>query len=234
MIEAGFYLLLNSDTRVEPGAISILLKAMAAHPEVGLIDPRLQEPSGEAQVSCFRYRSPMSEFLAAARTGSLSKLFKRFEVPLPVSDVPIEPQWISFACVLIRRQVIDQIGPLDEGYFMYTEDVDYCRRTRQSGWRILYEPRAKVTHLQSGSSSLKSAIYARQRLPRYYYASRSRYFGKFYGGSVGLCLTNLLWITGRLISLMREVLGTKQPHLCANTARDIWTNWLHPMHTDAP
>lgn len=227
-LTADAYLLLNSDTIVRTGAIQSLLDAMESHPKAGLISPRLEWLDGTPQISCFRDRSPVSEVIASAQTGPITKLLQRYDVPIPVSDTPIEPEWTSFACVLIRREVIEQIGLMDEGYFMYRDDNDYCRRAREAGWQILHWPHAKVVHLRGGSGSVKSDMVQRKRPPNYWYASRSRYFAKFYG-KIGLWVANLLWLTGRSISLAREVVGNKKPHTCEYTAQDIWTNWLDPM-----
>ena len=225
---ADAYLLLNSDTIVRPGAIKSLLEAMQAHPEAGLISPRLEWPDGTPQISCFRYHSPVSELIASAATGPITKLLKNYDVPIPVSDTPIEPHWTSFACVLIRREVIEQIGLMDEGYFMYFDDVDYCRRARNAGWKILHWPQARVVHLRGGSGSVKADLAARKRPKSYLYASRSRYFTKFYG-PFGLLLANLFWLAGRTISLGRELVGNKQPHTCEFATQDIWMNWYKPM-----
>lgn len=228
-VDARAYLLLNSDTIVRPGAIAGLLAALDAHPEAGLIGPRLEWPDGRPQISCFRFPSPASELIAAARTGPVTSLLRAFDVPIQVADEPFEPQWVSFACVLVRRAVIDQIGPMDEGYFMYFEDIDYCRRARQAGWRVLSWPEAHVVHLRGGSSPVKEEMAARKRPRPYLYASRTRYFAKFHGGFRGVFLANLLWYAGRLVSLSREVVGTKAPHTCEAEARDLWTNWRSPL-----
>ena len=225
---ADAYLLLNSDTIVRPGAIKSLLEAMQAHPEAGLVSPRLEWSDSTPQISCFQYHSPFSELIASAATGPITKLLKNYDVPIPVSDTPIEPDWTSFACVLIRREVIEQIGLMDEGYFMYFDDIDYCRRARNAGWKILHYPQARVVHLRGGSGSVKADLAARKRPKFYLYASRSRYFAKFYG-PFGLFLANLFWLTGRTISLARELVGNKKPHTCEYEAQDIWMNWYQPM-----
>ncbi len=222
------YLLLNSDTIVRPGAISSLRKAMQANPEAGLISPRLEWPDDTPQISCFRYHSLVSEVIDAAQTGLITKLLKSYDMPIPVSDTPIEPQWTSFACVLIRREVIEQIGLMDEGYFMYYDDVDYCRTASNAGWKILHWPEARVVHLRGGSGKVKEAIAARKRPRSYLYASRTRYFTKFYG-PVGVLIANLFWLAGRAISLGRELVGNKDPHTCEYTAQDNWMNWRNPM-----
>jgi N-acetylglucosaminyl-diphospho-decaprenol L-rhamnosyltransferase len=232
-IDAEAYLLLNSDTLVRPGSLDTLKKVLQERPDAGIIGPRLEWPDGTSQISCFRHRSPLSETIASAATGPITKLLKSFDVPLPVSDTPIEPDWLSFACVLIRRQVVDRIGLMDEGYFMYREDNDYCRRAQDAGWRILYWPQARVVHLRGGSGPVKAAISTRKRPPQYLYASRSRYFAKFYG-KTGLWAANFLWLAGRSFSLAREWVGNKPPHTCDREAIDIWTNWLEPMKNDSP
>ena len=227
-VQAEAYLLLNSDTIVRPGAIKSLLEAMQEHTQAGLISPRLEWQDGTPQISCFRYHSPFSELIDAAATGPITKLLNKYDVPIPVSDTPMEPQWTSFACVLIRHEVIEQIGLMDEEYFMYFDDVDYCRSARNAGWKILHWPQARVVHLRGGSGSVKADLAARKRPKPYLYASRARYFTKFYG-PIGSWIANLFWLVGRCISLSRELIKNKEPHTCEYEARDIWINWWKPM-----
>lgn len=228
-VDAEYYLLLNSDARVCTCALSTLVEYADAHPEAGLVGPELQHPDGAAQISCFRYRSPVSEMLSAAGTGVIDRIFRRWIVAIPLEDERASPQWVSFACILIRRAVIERIGAMDDGYFMYFEDIDFARRARRAGWEVRYVPSAHVTHLRGGTSSVKAAIRERKRIPKYYYEARSRYFAKFYGGAIGLWCTNLMWLVGRTIAFSRELVGNKEPHTCAQEWRDIWTNALHPQ-----
>ena len=228
-VEAEHYLLLNSDTIVRPGALAALLAAMHANPSAGLVGPRLEDPDATPQESCFRFHTPWSELMAAAATGPISSLLRRYQVAQPASPVPCEAPWISFACVMIRARVIAEIGPLDEGFFMYFEDMDYCRRAWETGWRVRYEPAARVVHLRGGSSPVKQAFAERRRVPRYFFAARSRYFAKHYGGVLGVLLANCAWLAGRAVSLARELVGNKQPHTAERHARDLWTGWLRPL-----
>lgn len=228
-VDAHNYLLFNSDARATPGCIGEMLTALEQHPDVGAIGPRLQDPDGTPQISCFRSRTPITEFLDAAGTSVLDRIFAKRLVPMGVFDEPMEPQWESFACIMIRRAVIEQIGPMDDQYFMYFEDMDYSRQMRNGGWKILHWPAAKVVHLRGGSSSVKAAMKARRRVPKYYYEARSRYYAKFYGGTFGLWMTNCLWLLGRAIAWLRETVGRKTPDVCEREALDNWTNWLMPM-----
>jgi GT2 family glycosyltransferase len=223
-VDASYYLLLNSDTIVRERAIPTLLTEMHRHPGVGIAGPRLESPDATPQVSCFRDFTPVSELLSAAKTGPLTQFLDAFDVPLPVSKEAIEADWVSFACAMIRREVIEKIGLLDEGYFMYFEDSDYCRAARAAGFRIRYFPRARVVHLRGGTApDPKYLPPSLGRAPRYFYASRARYFRKGYG-VVGFCLANAFWQIGRSVSLGRELVGRKPPHTSQKAWLDNWTD----------
>lgn len=218
-VDADFYLLLNSDAQLRPGALAALLAAAAARPDAGLLGPRIEDAAGVAQMSTFVDHSPASELIRGAATGPLSRLLRRWDVGQ--AEPSGEPDWLSFACVMIRRAVVETAGLLDEGYFLYYEDCDYCRRARRAGWKHAYVPEARALHLHGASSSLPAALSRRERAPAYLYDSRARYFTKFYGRS-GLWLANALWTLGRTLSLTRERLGRKPPHTSDREWLDIW------------
>ena len=219
---ARAYLLLNSDTLVRPGAVDSLWDALQSDARIGIVGPRLQWPDDAPQISCFRFQSPWSELIAGSATGPLRRILSRWEVPIPVSDTPFAPDWTTFAAVMIRGEAIREVGLLDEGFFMYYEDADYCRRVHSAGWKVWHDPRAKVVHLRGGTSPVKSLTLARQRRPDYYYASRSRYFRNAYG-SAGLVAANLFWTLGRGVSWLRETFGSKPPHTVERELLDIWS-----------
>lgn len=226
--DAAHILLLNSDTLMRPGALKAMLGAAARTPDAGLIAPRLEDEDGAAQISCFRFQSPMSEFLSAAETAPLDRLFRGAIVPIPVSDHAIYCDWASFACVLIKREALDAVGPMDEGYFMYFEDADYCRALKKHGWRVLYDPSAHVVHLRGGSSPVKASMQAKKRPPAYYYAARTRYFRKSFG-PFGHILANIAWLLGRGVARLRALLGKPAPMLCESQGADQWMNWRTPL-----
>ena len=222
------YLLTNSDTIIRRGALKALADALTRSPKIGLVGPRLEWPSGEVQASCFRAISPVRELSAAAKTGVLSR-FLRGDLPIPMdpnNGAGSEAvEWISFACVLLRAEAFADIGQMDEGFFMYYEDVDYSCRARAAGWQIAYAPEARVVHLRGGRTPQEFAQEERKRRPRFYYQSRSRYLAKYYGRT-GPLRANLCWTLGRGISLLRELTSRKPPHTVANEAVDIWTGSL--------
>ena len=229
-IDAQYYWLTNSDTLCRPGCVERMLEALEKNPKSGLIAPRLEWPDATPQISCFRYPSPWSELIDAAATGPITKLLCRWDVPIAVEDVASEPQWVSFASVLIRKETLEDIGLMDEEYFMYYEDVDYCRRAKSANWQITYVPEARVVHLRGGSSPVKKLTAERKRRPAYYYHSRARYLAKFYGRS-GLWVANTAWQFGYVIARCREIVGHKRPHTCRRQWLDNWTNWLRPTAT---
>jgi N-acetylglucosaminyl-diphospho-decaprenol L-rhamnosyltransferase len=222
------YLLTNSDTIVRPGALRLLCDVLSRGPKIGLVGPRLEWPSGEFQASCFRAISPGRELASAAKTGVFSRLVGG-DVPIPMDanngSHAEAVEWISFACVLIRAEAFAAIGPMDEGFFMYFEDVDYGRRANGSGWQIAYEPEARVVHLRGGRTPAEFDLEERKRRPGFYYESRSRYLAKYYGRT-GPLRANVCWTLGRGISLARELAARKATHVAAGEAGDIWTGAL--------
>lgn len=225
-MNADYYMLLNSDTLARPNVLQKLLKTADENPGAGLIMPRLEWPDEKPQISCFRFPSPFSELMGAAGTGIVTRLFRKYIIAIPVKDTLSYPPWASFACVMIRQELINQIGVLDDDYFMYFEDTDYCFFTRQAGWEIIHEPSARIVHLRGGSSSVKASFKNKTRVPAYYMAARSRYFYRT-GGRTTLFIANLAWHAGRSVSKLREILGHSKM-VSEKQARDIWINWKTP------
>lgn len=226
--DAEYYLLFNSDAVLRPGFLHTILAAADARPDIGLFAPRIDYDTGEQQVSCFRFHSPASELSRGAASGPVSRALRRYEVPL---DLPPEEgaiEWASFACILLRGRMVQDAGPMDTGYFLYFEDVEYCWRARKAGWRIAWVPEARAVHFRGGSGPVKSLERARKRLPPYYYASRTRMFFQFYGWT-GLLLANLGWTVGRVLAQTRRLFGKPVPRASAREGRDIWTNFLSPL-----
>lgn len=227
--DAEFYLLLNSDTLLREGALKQLVQTMSSELQVGLLSPRLEWPDARPQESCFRYHRPISQLIDGARTGPVTRLLHRYNVAVRVSEERSFPEWTSFACVMIRRDVFEQVGLLDDGFFMYFEDVEFCFRARQAGYEIMQEPTARVVHLRGGSSPVKSLARLRKRLPRYFYESRTRYFYKLYGRT-GLLAANSCWALGWSISSLRAVVQKSyRSPACEAEWRDIWVNFWAPM-----
>ena len=220
-VDARAYFLLNSDTLVLPGASERLWQTMQKDDGIGITSPRLEFPDGSPQISCFRLHTPWSEVIQGSQIGLVRRLLSHWDIPIPVSDHVSEPSWTSFAAVMIKRELIDAVGPLDEGYFMYYEDVDFCRRAGEAGWRIVNDPAAHVVHLRGGTSPVKRLKNARKRRPRYYYASRARYFERAYG-PMGPLVANACWTFGRAIGELPRLVGRPRVHTVESEVIDTW------------
>ena len=227
LIDASGYVLLNSDTLVRPRAMASLREAMRRRPDAGVIGAGMLTAGGQRDWSVFRVPTPLSELVRAANNGPVTRLLRRHDLLLPMPEQPVEAGWVGFACALIRREVLESVGMLDDGFFMYFEDVDFCRRAAAGGWKILHWPEAKVVHLQGASSQVTQPGGRRRRAPRYYYEARARYFAKFYGRA-GLWLANACWHLGRLVSIPRELLG-RAPLYRDRESADIWINAKEPL-----
>ena len=225
---ADYFLILNSDAIVRPDFFEKILDQAELEPEYGLFAPRIDYDDGGQQISCFRFPTPTSEIIRGAESNPVTRLLGKRRVALEMPPNPDQIQWASFACILLRAEMVAQVGPMDEGYFLYFEDVEYCWRARQAGWHIRYVPEARAVHFRGGSGPVKSLAKAKKRLPAYYYASRTRIFYQMYGTG-GLLLANLGWLVGRTIAAMRVLAGKNIPASNQQEYRDIWINVFSPL-----
>lgn len=228
---ASHVLILNSDAEVRPGCLRALLDAAAADQQAGILAPRLEWPDGTVQVSCFRLPGPTSELIRGAESGPLTRVLAHRVVALGTEPEAAEIGWVSFACVLVRRTMVEAIGPMDEGFFLYFEDTEYCWRAARAGWRIRHIPRARVIHHRGGSAPVKRLAAAGRRLPPYYYASRTRCMRLLHGRG-GPLAANLAWTFGRALAQLRPLAGRPVPAIPERQARDIWINLSDPLGAD--
>ena len=148
-----FVLLLNPDTVVRPDAIPLLMRELAAYPEAAAAGPRLVDEQGVAELSFGWTMSPLGEarqkIARAVYRGDVAPFASRVEA---WTRSPGERDWLSGACLLVRRVDLERVGLLDERYFMYTEDVDLCTSLRRQGRTIRFVPGAEVIHLRGRSA----------------------------------------------------------------------------------
>jgi len=148
-----FVLLLNPDTVVLPGALETLTAFLQAHPRVGLVSPRLLNPDGTTQTAAFRFPTLTMSLLEVFPPGEVlpGRLYNSWwHGRYPQEQNGVEPFPIDHplgACMLVRSSTIAQVGLLDENYFMYSEEIEWCRRIRQAGWAIWQQPHARVVHV---------------------------------------------------------------------------------------
>jgi GT2 family glycosyltransferase len=200
-----YVLLLNPDTVVRRGAIGKLVDFMERNPRAGIVGSRLEDPDGTAQVSAFNFPTVLSELEGSARLGVVTRLLRRFMIAPPVRDGAHRCDWVAGACMLIRREVFRDVGLLDEKYFMYYEEVDFCLRAARAGWECWYEPAARVVHLVGQSSGVTDTKKPPRRLPGYWFESRQRYFRKNHGSAYAVA-ADFAWFVGRCIHVVARTL----------------------------
>jgi GT2 family glycosyltransferase len=226
-----YFLLLNPDTLVRPRAFTTLRHFLETHPDAACVGPRLEYPDATPQLSAFGDHTPLSELLRGANIGLLAKLLKRWEVYGHIHNTPHRADWLAGACVLLRASVFDQIGLLDDGFFMYYEEADFFRRARKHGLHAWYQPAAHVVHLVGQSSGVTQHS-AAKRLPAYWFESRHRYFRKHYG-YLGTLAADTAWLTGHLLMRLRRLFtGVSHSAVAHAETRDLLRHTarhlLHP------
>ncbi|MFN3372949.1 MAG: glycosyltransferase family 2 protein [Chloroflexus sp.] len=171
-----YVFLLNSDTIAQPESITRLVHFLDAHPEVGVVGPQLLNADGSLQPSWAMFPNLLTEL-----TGK--KIRWRRQYPTKDGATAYATDWLDGAALLLRREVIKQVGLLDESYFMYTEEVDWCYRIKRAGWQICYLPSSSIIHF-GGQSSKQAATRMKAEL----YFSKLRFFAKHYGQTATLLL----------------------------------------------
>ncbi|MDW8319305.1 MAG: glycosyltransferase family 2 protein [Anaerolineae bacterium] len=167
--------LLNPDTVVHPGALEALVAFMDEHPAAAACGPRLLNADGTLQHACHPMLTPGRELW---RLLFLERLWPCATYPMERWDTttPRPVEVIKGACLVLRRAALDQVGLLDERYFVYTEEVDLCYRLARAGWSLWYVPAAVVTHFGGGSSrQAEEAMYLQL------YRSKVQFYRKFGG-----------------------------------------------------
>jgi len=190
-----FVWFLNPDTYVRPGACTALLDFLDAHPDVGIVGSRLEDPDETGQASRYRFPSIASEFEAGFRLGLISRLLSDRIVATPLVDHDHETGWVAGASMMVRKAVFDDVGLMDDEYFLYFEETDFCLAAKHAGWRCWYVPHSRVVHLVGQSTGVTVRNAPPQRLPRYWLASRRRYFTKNHGRIATLC-ADIAWTVG--------------------------------------
>lgn len=176
-----FALLLNPDTIVGEEAIDKMVEFMKENDDVGILGPKIINPDGSLQASAFSYPTLIDDIILGFRsnlffTGKfISHYHSRF-YHLP--DHPFRVDWVSGACLMIRKKTIEDIGLLDERLFLFAEDLDWCLRAKNGGWKVIYFPRACIVHYggQSTKKNLQMKIWSFY-FKRFYFAKKYR--GRF-------------------------------------------------------
>ena len=209
-VKAEYLWLLNPDTVVRPRALKHLVEFLDAHPDAGIAGSRLEDPDGTVQRSAFRFPGVLSELEGGTRLGPVSKLLSRHAVAPPACPPDAEPyavDWMAGASLLCRREVFERAGFMDEGYFMYYEEVAFCRQAARAGFGRWYVPQSRVVHLVGQASGVTTKG-ATKRRPTYWFDSRRRYMLTQLG-PLRATLADACWLGGFASWRLRRVLQRK-------------------------
>lgn len=174
--QGRYILLLNSDAVLMPGAVQSMVTFMESHPRVGAVGAQLLNPDGTFQASFADFPSIVGELLLLTKLAKLVYSPNYPSHPYEQSQDERVVDWVFGACLMVRRSAVDEVGPLDEDFFMYAEEADWCHRMRKRGWLVYYLPGAKVIHWWGQSASREP-----ERRRSQLYRSKCLYIRKHHG-----------------------------------------------------
>jgi N-acetylglucosaminyl-diphospho-decaprenol L-rhamnosyltransferase len=222
--EAGrsrYVMLLNPDTVVPEGALAAMVAYADAHPDAGVIGPRLLLPDGSLDKACRRgFPTPAVSFY---RLSGLSRIFKRsprlnrYNMEYLDERREAEVDAVVGACMLMRGEALRQVGLLDEVFFMYGEDLDWCLRFKQAGWRVMYFPDVIVHHVKRAAS--RRSAKAQYEFDRAMWLFYKKHYRAAQSGLVDLLVRIGLGLRGGR-ALWREMNGTNGTNASATAADD--------------
>lgn len=200
MATGDYLLLLNPDTELIGGAIQEMVRYADMHPEVGVVGPQLLNSDGSLQSSRRRFPTRATAFLESTvlqRWFPNHSALRAYYVLDRGDDQTQEVDWVVGAGLLVRTAATRQVGSMDEGYFMYSEELDWCRRLKAAGWKVVYHPAARLIH-HGGQSSDQDLLHRHTRFQH----SKCRYFEKYHGRSFAQLLR--LALLGNYLFLLVE------------------------------
>ena len=200
----AFFLLLNPDTEVHPDALRLMVEFMYQHPEVGVLGPMLLNPDGSVQSSRRRFPTLCTALVESTiiqwRFWKDNPILHRYYVLDCRDDETQEVDWVTGACFMVRREAVEKAGLMDEGFFMYSEELDWCRRIKAEGFKVVYFPEAKVTHYSAKSSEQVKTFQHIQ-----FQRSKIRYFRKYHSSMAAWFLRLFLLFNYLLLFLEEAV-----------------------------
>ncbi|PIE22428.1 MAG: glycosyl transferase family 2 [Planctomycetota bacterium] len=211
---------LNPDTKIRPGAIQELIRFLDEHPKAGLVGSAFFNGDGSPWPMAFRFPTIWSEIESGIGWGLISKLMRRWIVAQEMPPHPVKTDWGPGASIIVRRAVIDRLGGIDAGYFLYFEETDYCLAAQKAGFEFWRVPASEVVHYSGASTGVTTKRDRPIRLPNYWFESRRRYFlknhGLFYAIACDLCA-----VASRLIGMVKATILGRRRSLVPFYIRDL-------------
>lgn len=191
-----YLLILNPDTEIVGDALERMVAYLDEHPAVGALGPQLLYPDGSVQPSRYRFPRPVTAFwmnTVLSRRVPNNRFGQAYRMADHPDDEIQSVDWVTGAAIVIRRKVWQEVGPLDDEFFMYFEEVDWCRRCRDAGWEIHYLPTVRIVH-HHGKSSEQAATAPAIREQRSKILYFRKHFGEGWANAIHLfLLMNYAW-----------------------------------------
>jgi GT2 family glycosyltransferase len=230
----SYFYLLNPDAQVKPGAIASLKRFLDLHPDVGIAGSGFENADGSDWPIAFRFPSVMSELLGGIDWTPLNRAFKRFTVAQDMRGVSQPVDWICGASMLIRASTLAAIGGMDENYFLYFEETDFCLRAKRAGFSTWYLPESRVMHIMGQSTAVTDTTRGVKRLPTYWFESRRRYFALNHGVVHAMAI-DLVAIVASAVGLVKRLALRRNERVVPHYIRDlIRHSVLLPGNRDFP
>lgn len=215
----AFFFVLNPDTLVQKGTVKTLVNFMQENPNVGIVGPSLEDRGGNAISIAFRFPSMISEFESALQLGFVSKCLSKWVVAKRMGNQAKQVDWVPGGAMLIRREVFESVGLMDEDYFLFYEETDLCLQAKRMGWPCWYVPKARVVDFH-GQSRKKTTAGKADRKPQYWFESRRHYFVKNHG-VLYAAVADMLWVLGFSLYRIRQRLSKKMDTAPSKFLRDF-------------
>jgi len=223
--ESGFipdyFHLLNPDTRAYPGAVKKLVEFLDAHPEAGLAGSSIENADGSDWPIAFRFPTLASEIDRGMDFGLITRVLDRWVVSRKMGKEPQPIDWVPGASLMLRREMVEAVGGLDEQYFLYYEETDFCLKARRAGYTCWYVPDSRIVHIAGQSTGVTRRDRKAVKTPAYWFESRRRYFAKNHGVAYAALTDMAFCLALGIGDLKRLIKGDrlKAPHAVGQVLR---------------
>ena len=218
---------LNPDTYIYPGAVRYLVRFLQKNDKVGVAGNRLENPDGSLRAYGFRFPNIWREFFRGARLGILDRIIPSASISIPDLRENREVDWVSGAGFMMPRAVLDDVGLMDDGYFLYFEETDLMKRVRNAGYQVWHVAESRIVHLAGQATGVRTGDAEIKRLSPVWLASRRKFLRKHYGSLAPACAT-ALFLAGdvcyRCVSILRRRKIQNPPFM--------WRDYLRPSSGD--
>jgi N-acetylglucosaminyl-diphospho-decaprenol L-rhamnosyltransferase len=218
-----YFFLLNPDAEVRPNAVGALVDFLETHPNAACAASSLEGPDGSPWPYAFRFLNIVGEVVEALGLGVLERLLQRWVVVRRMGDHPEEVDWFPGAAMMVRTAVVEQLGGMDQAYFLYFEETDFCLKVKRAGWANWYVPASRVMHVAGQSTGVTGVQAVAQRMPGYWFESRRRYYVKNFGVLYAMA-TDVCAIAAHALGRTKDWIRRRDQGRRPQFIADLWRN----------